>query len=186
VIAIGTTRKPTQRIRSFIKEIARVIPGSIRFTRGKQGFSEFCDTAQNLGSTRILLVGAYHGNPGRLGFLEFNGESWEFQPPTIIIKTTRLLRESKVKPTAGIKNLYVVPDSTSDQNKAKLLAQALVVPYFTRDQLPTPKGKSALLRVGIAQYRSIDFLSLDEQHQLGPSIVTKHFLTKPMGDQKRW
>lgn len=186
MIAIGTTRKPTQRIRSFIKELARVIPGSIRFTRGKQGFGEFCDTAQNLGSTRILLVGAYHGNPGRLGFIEFNGESWEFQPPTIIVKTARLLRESEVKPTAGIKNLYVVPDLSSDQNKARLLANALDVPYFTRDQLPTPKGKSALLRVGIAQYRSIDFLSLDEQHQLGPSIVTKHFLTKPMGDQKRW
>ncbi|MHA2314273.1 MAG: Brix domain-containing protein [Candidatus Hermodarchaeia archaeon] len=186
MIAIGTTRKPTQRIRSFIKEIARVIPGSIRFTRGKQSFGEFCDTAQNLGSTRILLVGAYHGNPGRLGFLEFNGESWEFQPPTIIIKTASLLRESKTKPTTGIKNLYVIPDSSSDQNKAKLLASALDVPYHTRDQLPTPKGKSALIRVGIARYRSIDFLSLDEQHPVGPAIITKYFLTKPMGDQKRW
>lgn len=186
MIAIGTTRKPTQRIRSFIKEIARVIPGSIRFTRGKQGFSEFCDTAQNLGSTRIMLVGAYHGNPGRLGFLEFNGEIWEFQPPTIIIKTTRLLRESKVKPTSGIKNLYVIPDSSPDQNKAKLLAQAIDVPYSTREELPTQKGKAALLRVGIAQYKSIDFLSLDEQQPLGPSIVTKQFLTKPMGDHKRW
>lgn len=186
MIAIGTTRKPTQRIRSFIKELSRVIPGSIRFTRGKQSFGEFCDTAQNLGSTRILLVGAYHGNPGRLGFLEFSGKTWEFQPPTIIIKTTRLLRESKVKPTSGIKNLYVVPDSSSDQNNAKLLALALGAPYSTREELPKSKGKSALLRVGIAQYRSIDFLSQDEQHPLGPSILTKHFLTKPIGDQKRW
>lgn len=186
MIAIGTTRKPTQRIRSFIKELSRVIPGSIRFTRGKQSFGEFCETAQDLGSTRILLVGAYHGNPGRLGFLEFNGIIWEFQPPTIIIKTTRLLRESKVKPTSGIKNLYVIPDSPSDEKNATLLAQALDVPYSIREELPTPKGKSALLRVGIAQYRSIDFLTLDEQHPLGPTIVTKHFLTKPMGDQKRW
>lgn len=186
MIAIGTTRKPTQRIRSFIKEIGRVIPGSVRFTRGKQSFDEFCDTARNLGSSRILLIGAYHGNPGRLGFLQFNGEIWEFQPPTIIIKTARLLRESKVNPPGGIKNLYVIPDAPSDLNKAKLLAQALDVSYFTREQLPTQKGKSALLRVGIARYRSIDFLSLDEQHPVGPSIVTKHFLTKPMGVQKRW
>ena len=186
MIAIGTTRKPTQRIRSFIKELSRVIPRSIRFTRGKQSFGEFCDTAQNLGSTRIMLIGAYHGNPGRLGFLEFNGKIWEFQPPTIIIKTTRLLRESKVKPTSGIKNLFVIPDSSSDQSKAKLLAQALDVPYTTREEIPTSKGKSALLRVGLAQYRSIAFLSLDEQHPVGPTIETKHFLTKPMGDQKRW
>ncbi len=186
MIAIGTTRKPTQRIRSFIKELSRVIPGSIRFTRGKQSFGEFCDTAQNLGSTRIMLIGAYHGNPGRLGFLEFNGELWEFQPPTIIIKTTRLLRESKVKPTSGIRKLYVIPDSSSDQSKAKLMAQALDAPYSTREELPTSKENSALLRVGIARYRSIDFLSLDEQHPVGPSIVTKHFLTKPMGDQKQW
>jgi U3 small nucleolar ribonucleoprotein protein IMP4 len=186
VIAIGTTRKPTQRIRSFIKELARVIPNSMRFTRGKQSFNEFCTTAQDLGAHRILLVGAFHGNPGRLGFLEFREETWDFQPPTIIIKSVRLLRETEANPPGGIKNLYVVPDSPRDEKRAALLAQALDVPYFTRDQLPAPKEKSAIVRVGIAKNRLIEFLTLDEQFPLGPKIMTKHFLTKPMGEKKRW
>jgi hypothetical protein len=186
VIVIGTTRKPTQRIRSFIKELNRVLPNSTRLTRGKQGFNEFCDIAHDLGATRILLVGAFHGNPGRLGFLRFLGESWGFQPPTIIIKSTRLLREYHVDSPQKIKKLYVVPDTPRDNNKAEMLAYALGLPCTKRDSLSTLEGKVAIVRVAYIRYKSIDFLSPDEKHPLGPSMLIKHFLTRPMGDQKRW
>ncbi len=186
MIIIGTTRKPTQRIRSFIKELNRVLPNSTRLTRGKQGFEEFCEMAQDLGATRILLVGAFHGNPGRLGFLRFMNESWEFQPPTIIIKSTRLLREYHIEPPRKIKTLYVVPDDPRDESKAEMLAQALEVPYTNRENLLDSKSKFAILRVSYARNKSIDFLSPDEKQPLGPSLALKHFLTRPIGDQKRW
>ncbi|MFW9830673.1 MAG: hypothetical protein ACFFD8_02755 [Candidatus Thorarchaeota archaeon] len=186
MIAIGSTRKPTPRTRSFIKELHRVIPHSTRLTRGKQGFNEFCETAQELGANRILLVGSFHGNPGRLGFLQQIDDVWKFQPPTLIIKSTHLLREITTASPHGLKHLYVVPASQGDVSRAEMLANALAVPCLTRDHLPDKTTKAALLRVKYAQDKSIDFMALDEQQPLGPVIHLKHFLTKPMGDKKRW
>lgn len=186
MIAIGSTRKPTQRTRSFIKELHRVIPNTTRLTRGKQGFNGFLESAQELGATRILLVGAFHGNPGRIGFLKLTDDTWDFHPPTLIIKSTHLLRETHSNRPQGIKRLYVIPHSRRDVTRAELLATALNVPYLTREDLPDKATKSVVLRVNFAQDKSMYFLSLDEQQPMGPLIHLKHFLTRPMGDQKRW
>jgi hypothetical protein len=186
VIAIGTTRKPTQRIRSFIKELTRVIPGSIRISRGKQGFAEFCETAYDLGATRILLVGAFHGNPGRIGFLRYFDNAWEFFPPTIIIKSVQLLREGQHSPPRGVKQLVILPDTSYDQNKATMLAETLNVPSLPRETLPGSSSQTAVLRVAISQYRAMDFVSPDETKLVGPAMKVKHFLTRPMGEEKRW
>jgi rRNA maturation protein Rpf1 len=186
VIAIGTTRKPTQRIRSFIKELHNVIPGSLRLTRGKQGFVEFCESAHALGATRLLLVGAFHGNPGRIGFLNYSGDAWEFFPPTIIIKSAQLLRECLNSPPRRIKTLVVLPDTSYDNQNATLLAEALNVPCIDRDALSRLQSHTAVLRVGLSQYKAMDFVSADETQPLGPSMKVKHFLTRPMGEQSRW
>jgi rRNA maturation protein Rpf1 len=186
VIVLGTTRKPTQRIRSFIKELVRVIPGSTRITRGKQGFAEFCDAAHELGAPRLLLVGAFHGNPGRLGFLTLSEENWAFSPPTIIIKSTQLLRETEASPSRNIKTLVVLPDRHSDQPKAQLLAEALMVSCTTRDDLSSLRKDTVVLRVALSRYKAMDFVSTDETQLLGPSMKIKHFLTRPIGELRRW
>ena len=186
MIAIGTTRKPTQRVRSFIKELTRVIPGSIRLTRGKQGFAEFCETAYEAGATRLLLVGAFHGSPGRIGFLNYSGDTWEFFPPTVIIKSIQLLREVHDGQTRNIKKLVVLPDRSYDTKKATLLADALNVPCVDRDSLETLTNDTAVFRIGLSQYKAMDFVSPDETQRLGPSMKVKHFLTRPMGEHKRW
>ncbi len=186
MIAIGTTRKPTQRIRTFIKELSRVIPRSTRLTRGKQGFAEFCENASELGATRILLVGAFHGNPGRIGFLNQVGETWEFYPPTIIIKSSQLLRDGEHSPPPRIKKLVVLPDVQTDQRKSMMLADALNVSCIDRDSLSNLNKATAVLRVGISKYKAMDFVSPDETQSLGPSWKVKHFLTRSIGDHKRW
>ena len=186
MIAIGTTRKPTQRIRSFIKELNRAIPSSIRLTRGKQAFDEFCESAFDRGATRILLVGAFHGNPGRIEFLHLSQDTWAFQPPTIILKSVQLLRDQKNQPPRTIKRLVVVPDTTHDHNKATVLAKGLDVPCATRDALPRASNNMAVLRVAVSRYRAIDFVSPDETHFLGPALRVKHFLNRSIGEPKRW
>ncbi len=186
MIAIGTTRKPTQRVRSFIKELSRVIPDSVRLTRGKQGFAEFCDSALELGASRLLLVGAFHGNPGRIGFLDYSKNGWEFYPPTILITSTQLLRERSHNSPRKIRDLVVLPDLPNDQPKAQILAQALNVPCIERAVLSDLESEVAVLRVALTQYRAMDFVSPDESQPLGPAMRVKHFLARPMGESKQW
>jgi rRNA maturation protein Rpf1 len=186
VIVISTTRKPTQRIRSFIKELNRVIPGSKRLTRGKQAFAEFCEAAYDLGATRIMLVGAFHGNPGRIGFLQYSQDTWKFYPPTIILKSVQLLRENKTQSPRSVKRLVILADTSSDENKAALLAQALEAQLVNRDELPSCSSNTAVLRVAISRYTAMDFVTRDETQLLGPALRVKHFLNRAMGEPKRW
>ena len=147
---------------------------------------ELCDSALNQGARRILLVGAFHGNPGRLGFLDYDGEVWQFIPPTIIIKSVQLLRELKPPKTRRPTQLYVLAKTPRDQKHAELLARALEIPMVQRDELIEVPAGSALLHITLRHPKTIAFLTQDERQPLGPKLDIKHFLTRPMGDQKRW
>jgi len=187
VIAIGSTRKPTDRIRSFIKELSHVIPNAVRLTRGKQGFAEFCEEATSAGASRFILVGAWHGNPGRLVFLQQKtGEGWVFQPPTILLKSVTLLRELGHDPPPPRTALFVVPDTPQDAAPAESLAAALDVPVGARDDLPPPSDRGALLQVSLHQRSTLEFLSPTDKEPLGPTLRVKEFLSEALGDAKRW
>jgi U3 small nucleolar ribonucleoprotein protein IMP4 len=184
LIVIGSTRKPTQRIRSFIKELVHVIPHATRITRGKQALSEFLEEAHTMGASKILLVGGFHGNPGRLGFLEWQEDKWVFIPPTILLKSVTLLREQRT-PVRSPKRLYVFPETAKDQRSAHLLAQAIEVSLVDSEELPFLPSQGSILRVAL-RHRRLDFVSLQQDIVMGPSMVIKHFLHKPMGDSRRW
>ncbi|MFX1562527.1 MAG: hypothetical protein ACFFDP_04390 [Promethearchaeota archaeon] len=186
MIVIGSTRKPTQRVRSFIRELDRVIPQSTRLTRGKQGIADFCEAARDIGASRILLVGSFHGNPGRLGFLHLVQDSWVFNPPTIILRTVQLLRESKRDTIPPSKILYVVPDTDNDTIQAELLANALDLPFADRTNIPKTEPKTSILLVALYKRSCIEFLSLQEEQYVGPTLFVKKFLRKAMGDMKQW
>jgi rRNA maturation protein Rpf1 len=187
VIAIGSTRKPTDRIRSFIKELTHVIPNAVRLTRGKQGFAEFCSEATSTGACRMLLVGAWHGNPGRLVFLQQDAKGeWVFQPPTILLKSVTLLRELGRDPPAPRTSLYVVPETPEDATPAESLAAALDATLTPRDRVPVTSDRDAVLHVGLHHRSLLEFLSSTETEALGPTLHVKQFLTEALGDAKRW
>lgn len=147
---------------------------------------ELCDSALEYGATRILLVGAFHGNPGRLGFLEYNGETWQFIPPTIIVKAVQLLRDLAVSRPQRPTQLFVLAETAQDHQFAELLAQALNLSTVQHDELHDVPRRSGLLHVSLRHPKTIAFLTPDEKQPVGPKLAVKHFLTRPMGDQKRW
>lgn len=186
MIVIGSTRKPTQRVRSFIRELNRVIPQSTRLTRGKQSLGDFCEAAQDIGASRILLIGSFHGNPGRIGFLHLVEDSWIFNPPTIILRSVQLLRESRRDSIPPSKTLYVVPDTDNDTVHAELLSKALGMPFVNRTYIPETESKTSILLAALHQRSRIEFLSLQEEQPIGPTLFVKRFLRKAMGDMKKW
>ena len=169
-----------------MKELAHVIPSAKKLTRGKAGFDVFLEEAQSMNATRLLLVGGFHGNPGRLGFLHNQDQGWAFLPPTIILKTVTLLREHQQPAPRPPKQLYVMPDTKKDFVHAESLAKALGVTCVEREDLPVHAHRAALLRVALRQRSSLEFVSIKEDQLLGPSLLIKRFLQKPMGDMKRW
>ncbi len=137
-----------------------------------------------MGASKILLVGGFHGNPGRLGFLDWQEDEWTFIPPTILLNSVALLREQG-PPVRSSKRLYIFPETANDQRPAQLLAQALEVSLIDAEELPFLPSQGSILRVAL-RHKRLDFVSLQQDAVTGPSMVVKHFLHKPMGDLKRW
>ena len=112
-ILITTTRRPSPRTRSLVKDLVSVIPGAIRFTRGHYNIEELSFEATAVGAARVIIVGTMRGNPSILRF-------YEPRPPklyhiaSLIVKGVALSREigsGKLPSLRGLR-LKVYPGSS--------------------------------------------------------------------------
>ncbi|WP_440060202.1 Brix domain-containing protein [Thermogladius sp. 4427co] len=60
---ISSSRRPSQRLRSFLKDLALILPGSVKVTRGKKTISELASLAFLNNAKYIILVENRRGNP---------------------------------------------------------------------------------------------------------------------------
>jgi len=70
LILITTTRRPSRRTRSFVRDLYHVLPDAIRRNRGKMSLEDLNELALQLGADRVLVVGTSRGNPSSLAFYE--------------------------------------------------------------------------------------------------------------------
>ncbi|MFX0114886.1 MAG: hypothetical protein ACFFB3_10100 [Candidatus Hodarchaeota archaeon] len=63
-IAISTSRRPAQKVRSFCKEMARALPHTIFLTRGRSSFRELAHDAFANSASRLIIVDSRENNPG--------------------------------------------------------------------------------------------------------------------------
>ncbi|MCK4327578.1 MAG: hypothetical protein KAW41_03810 [Candidatus Diapherotrites archaeon] len=87
-----TSRKPCARVRSLVKEMARLIPGSVSLTRGKQPIDSVAEKARQEGYSVVAVVTGRHGNPSSIRVLEVDEAGWEWGKE-FPIKGVRLGRE---------------------------------------------------------------------------------------------
>ena len=113
---LTTSRKPSQRTRSFIRDLVRVIPWSFHFTRGSCSLNDLANELAVLGINRLLIVHEKKGNPSLVKFYKLDkGELMERDYRLRIkgISLSRELRRNRTVFTADSK-LQVINQSQSD------------------------------------------------------------------------
>jgi len=104
-ILVTTSRRPNRRIRSFVKDLVSVIPGSIRITRGHLSMKDLALDAANLGASRVIIVADRRGNPGIIRSYSVVKEGEGFKLENIvsfIVKGVTLSRDRKIKTPGNI------------------------------------------------------------------------------------
>jgi len=91
---ISTSRRPSTRTRSFVKELLGVIPLSFQITRGKKSIEELKDIAVLKGCRRLMIVESKDGNPSALSFMRIDKKDWKWLG--LIDITVSLRREMKI------------------------------------------------------------------------------------------
>ncbi len=98
MILITTTRRPSQRTRSFVRDLYHVIPNAIRRNRGKMSLEDVNEVALKLGAERVLVVGTKRGNPSSLYF--FRPTPMAMRPLSLIYLRGVTLRREIIKKRA--------------------------------------------------------------------------------------
>ena len=72
-LLITTSRRTSNRVRSFARDLSSVIPGSERFNRGGMGITELASRIRQSGAQAALIISIWKGNPGELTILSQEG-----------------------------------------------------------------------------------------------------------------
>lgn len=98
MIVVTTSRRTTQRIRSFVKDLVSILPSSVKINRGHKSLLELAIEACKLGAKYFLVVTEWRGNPRAINIYEVE----KTQPhhveykeiATILIRGVKLSREN--------------------------------------------------------------------------------------------
>ncbi|NOZ88772.1 MAG: Brix domain containing protein [Crenarchaeota archaeon] len=91
LIIVTTSHRPTQRVRSFVKDLVSVLPRAVRLTRGKATLRDLYYEAMGLGVRRVVVVSTWKGNPGTIRVYE------PLEPPGEGLREILSLRLAGVK-----------------------------------------------------------------------------------------
>lgn len=67
-LILSTSREPSRRTRSFVKDLTLVIKDLIRVNRGKKTLKDLLNIMRSYGSRGVLLVLERRGNPSALSY----------------------------------------------------------------------------------------------------------------------
>jgi len=179
MIMITTSRRPTRRVRSFVNDLARSIPDSVRVNRGKLSLLGVAQKAAELGADRVIVVDRWKGGPGKMELFHVGGRGLRHHPPLVYIAGVRLQRECGVRAKPARELTVMVEEEVGDEVKrlADALSQFLEAPRVY--DLEEARGRLMLLTKDPQRFARITFLDTPELREVGPVIRVRHLVWNP-------
>ncbi len=128
-LIITTSREPSRRTRSFLKDLVQTIPASIRFNRGKMTLQDLASLARRKGAYGVLIILERKANPSALLYAEPKPEGLERKALLKIwsVSLTREIPDYQVP--LGIGRLVLNPKSVPEGGLAGDVADALATMF---------------------------------------------------------
>lgn len=158
MMLISTSRRPSTRTRSFVKELLGVIPLSFQVTRGKKSVEELKDIAVLKGCRRLMIVESKDGNPSALSFMYIDKKDWKWLGVIDISVSLRremninnkldffdddlplLIQGDKSESFDFIKEMFFCQDYEGDQEGPVLLWNGDYINFLRDDISSSPIG----------------------------------------------
>jgi len=108
-LLITTSRKTSNRVRTFARDLWTVLPGTDRFNRGGMGLSEIAARVGQTGANAALIISMWKGNPSILSFTSSDSK----ELASIKIEMAMLRREVSTakKRTNAVAGVFVESQS---------------------------------------------------------------------------
>ena len=127
-ILITTSRRTSNRVRSFVRDLWTVLPGTERFNRGGMSIAELSSRIKQSRASAAIVVSLFKGNPRSLQILSPDGE----QIMEVRMESAKLRREvtSLRKPKIHTIHSITVESGAGEQTRriAEMLSNLLDAP----------------------------------------------------------
>jgi U3 small nucleolar ribonucleoprotein protein IMP4 len=127
---VTTSHRPSQRLRSFVKDLTLILPGSVRVTRGKRRLVDLAYLALLLKKKYLVVATNKKGNPAVIHVYvvhyDAEGKVTASKYFDMLLGGVRLSREGGAKLTAPITSYSSVDESGCSSNKCLELAGLLM------------------------------------------------------------
>jgi len=181
---ITTCRRPGRRIRSFVKDLVKVLPGSIRVTRGKQSLDDLAVLAQSLDVDLIMIVDSMKGNPARFRFFEVKSFAYEELSFKILLSGIKLIREiSEPDLPPRVNNCIIATYENVHENIGFLcekLAELFDLPYIEAKSVELLRGMADVIMWISPSKRDsakITFINGKSGRTIGPILRVRKVIT---------
>ena len=176
MILLTTSRRPSRRLRTFCRDLARVIPNTMRTNRGKMSLEELAENAIEERANRVVIIERWKGGPGRMRLLKIDNGELVQVPPQIYIQGIRLQREFE-KGEAAMKSL-IIGKPKDELSDTVMLTEALsgFFEILVMNLDRAPSGYKATMQIQRDKTRkfSLSFLLLPNMTEIGPRLTVSH------------
>jgi U3 small nucleolar ribonucleoprotein protein IMP4 len=155
-ILITTSRRPSPRTRSLVKDLASILPNADRFTRGHYSMRDLAREALLRGANRIVVIAGRMGNPSLMRIYAVEEDSLR-NIASLIIKGVALSRElRRPLPLHKPKSMIIEVDGSP---LADLVSDYFIKAFGARLlEKPTPSDIIAKLQSSSQEIVTVEFL----------------------------
>jgi rRNA maturation protein Rpf1 len=179
VILLTTSRRPTSRIRTFCRDLARSIPNIIRINRGKLSLDGIGERALGFNADRVVIVDRWKGGPGKIELFQIGPEGLIPIFPLMYIAGIRLKREFegiKAKPITSL-TITTPPEKNPQVAKiAEFLSNFLDIPLSSMDEAVSEYSAAMHISLNASCRTQITFMLLSENVEVGPRVTISHLV----------
>ncbi|MFX0045713.1 MAG: hypothetical protein ACFE8Z_07685 [Candidatus Hermodarchaeota archaeon] len=172
---LTTSRKTSNRVRSFVRDLSSVLPDTERFNRGSMNSTELVARIQHSDAKMALIVTLWKGNPGTIQFISRTGS----ELLTVKVESAALRREVSSRKGLRVQSVHAVTIPKKITKQGRYLADfiaALVDLEVAESDMPvitesegTNKVEIRIEDLGSGKILWTHFHALDGE-EIGPRI----------------
>lgn len=175
MLIITSSLRPTRRIRAFCNDLSKAIPNSIKISRGKLSLEELAEKALELNADRVILVGRWKGDPGKIELFKVGTRGLESHPPVLYLTGVKLQTEYGRRQASFREVVAIASSDLSSQalKIAKSLSEFLNLPLLPPNA-GTLKAEAVMLFSSHPQHLVEATFLLPTFNEVGPSFIVKN------------
>lgn len=172
MILLTTSRRPSDELRTFCRDLVYSLSDLERVNRGKMSLDGVAEKALELGADRVIVVDRWNKGVGQVSFFTFGSNGLVVFSPRLLLSNILLRRDfgqpMRRKATAVTVDLK---DLGELESVGKRFSEFFGLPFLTTKQAYREHDVSLHLMVDSSKNLRVTFIGLERMFEIGPQVT---------------